>query len=114
MASIEVRPEDRPLHEDMRYLAAGLGRVIKRLEGDEVFAAVERLRTSCRDRRRQGEGAPTLRSILAHVDTLPLETAAPVARSFTLLLPHQHRRAGPPRAEAPQLRARLGRQSAAG
>jgi phosphoenolpyruvate carboxylase len=84
MASIEVRPEDRPLHEDMRYLAAGLGRVIKRLEGEEVFAAVERLRTSCRDRRRQGDGAPTLRSILSHVDTLPLETAAPVARAFTL------------------------------
>jgi phosphoenolpyruvate carboxylase len=84
MASIDVRPEDRPLHEDMRYLAAGLGRVIRRLEGEDVFAAVEKLRTACRDRRRGSQGAPTLAEALELVDRLPLETAAPVARAFTL------------------------------
>ncbi len=84
MPSLDVRPEDRPLHEDMRYLAAGLGRVIRRLEGETVFAAVERLRKLCRDRRRGSEGAPSLSSILEIVEALPLETAAPVARAFTL------------------------------
>ncbi len=84
MPTIDVRPEDRPLHEDMRYLAAGLGHVIRRLEGEDVFAAVEMLRKACRDRRRGSAGAPTLGSLLEVVDRLPLETAAPVARAFTL------------------------------
>ncbi|MFZ5895710.1 MAG: phosphoenolpyruvate carboxylase [Myxococcota bacterium] len=84
MNSIEVRPEDRPLHDDMRYLTAVLGRVIKRLEGEEVFRAVEELRTRSRDRRRASEGAEALDALLARVDALPLEKAAPVARAFTL------------------------------
>src|SRR5688572_7256203 len=68
----------------MRYLAAGLGRVIRRLEGEDVFTAVEQLRTACRDRRRANQGAPSLGSILETVHHLPLEVAAPVARAFTL------------------------------
>src|SRR6187455_1991277 len=84
MASIEVRSEDRPLHEDMRYLAGVLGRVVERLQGPEVFRAVEELRTQSRDRRRGDANAPTLESMIARVDALPLEIAAPVARAFTL------------------------------
>jgi phosphoenolpyruvate carboxylase len=52
LASIEVSSEDRPLHEDMRYLAGVLGRVVERLQGPEAFRAVEELRTASRDRRR--------------------------------------------------------------
>jgi phosphoenolpyruvate carboxylase len=81
---IEVLPEDRALHDDMRYLAGVLGGVVRRLQGEAVFQAVEELRTLSRDRRRDVPGAPTLESMLARVDALPLELAAPVARAFTL------------------------------
>jgi phosphoenolpyruvate carboxylase len=82
--SIEVRPEDRALHEDMRYLAGVLGGVVRRLQGEATFRAVEDLRTACRDRRRGDPAAPTLATMLERVDALPLELAAPVARAFTL------------------------------
>ncbi|HEX6276005.1 MAG TPA: phosphoenolpyruvate carboxylase [Polyangiaceae bacterium] len=84
MASLEARSEDRPLHEDMRYLAGVLGRVVDRLQGPETFRAVEDLRTASRDRRRGDPNAPTLGAMLARVDALPLSLAAPVARAFTL------------------------------
>jgi phosphoenolpyruvate carboxylase len=68
----------------MRYLASALGRVIRQLEGEDVFRAVEELRTKSRDRRRGGASAPTLEALLERVDALPLELSAPVARAFTL------------------------------
>jgi phosphoenolpyruvate carboxylase len=82
--SIEVRTEDRALHEDMRYLAGVLGEVVRRLQGEQVFQAVEGLRTLSRDRRRGGDNAPSLADMLGRVDALPLELAGPVARAFTL------------------------------
>ncbi len=84
MPSIEVRPEDRALHDDMRYLAGVLGGVVRRLQGEATFQAVERLRTASRDRRRGLPDAPTLDAMLVEIDALPLEIAAPVARAFTL------------------------------
>jgi phosphoenolpyruvate carboxylase len=84
LRSIEVRPEDRALHDDMRYLAGVLGGVVRRLQGEPAFRAVEELRTLCRDRRRGDPAAPTLAQMLERVDALPLELAAPVARAFTL------------------------------
>ncbi len=81
---IEVRPQDRPLQEDVRYLASALGQVIKRLEGDAVFQAVEDLRSACRGRRRGEATAADLDTLLARVADFPLEVAAPVARAFTL------------------------------
>lgn len=84
MPSAELRSEDQPLHDDMRWLAAALGRVILRLEGQVVFNAVETLRIACRDRRRGTAGAPALRALLAQVEQMPTEVAAPVARAFTL------------------------------
>ena len=80
----EVRPQDRPLQEDVRYLASSLGQVIKRLEGDAVFRAVEDIRSACRGRRRGEASAPDLDTLLAKVSDLPLKVAAPVARAFTL------------------------------
>lgn len=72
---------DQPLHDDMRWLTCALGRVVRRLEGDAVFQAIEDLRTTCRDRR-QNKG--DLSNVLEKVRGMPLELAAPVARAFTL------------------------------
>ena len=68
----------------MRYLASALGQVIKRLEGEPVFKAVEELRAACRDRRRGESGAADLDTLLGRVADFPLSVAAPVARAFTL------------------------------
>src|SRR5919199_6889405 len=79
-----TRPEDVPLHDDVRRLAAALGRVIKRLEGDEAFDTVEELRRASRARRRGDPGAPDLERLLDYVAALPLEQSAVAARAFTL------------------------------
>ncbi|MDQ3998421.1 MAG: phosphoenolpyruvate carboxylase [Gemmatimonadota bacterium] len=79
-----TRAEDVALHDDVRRLAAGLGRVIRRLEGDEAFDTVEELRRACRARRRSDPGAPTLDELLDYVASLPLELCAIAARAFTL------------------------------
>lgn len=84
MPTLDVRPEDRPLHDDMRYLASALGDVVRRLEGDQVFQTVEELRALCRDRRRGSPGAQALSALLERVDRIGLELSAPVARAFTL------------------------------
>ena len=79
-----TRPEDVPLHEDVRWLAATLGRVIHRLEGPEAFHAVESLRRACRDRRRENADRASFDQLLRQVDALPLELSAVTARAFTL------------------------------
>ncbi|MEZ4320900.1 MAG: phosphoenolpyruvate carboxylase [Myxococcota bacterium] len=80
----EVRDQDRPLHRDVRDLSSALGRVIRRLEGDAVFEAVETLRLACRARRREEDGALGLPELLARVDGLEVDVAERVARAFTL------------------------------
>ncbi len=80
----DTRPEDLPLHDDVRLLASTLGAVIRRLEGEAAFQAVEELRRACRARRREHPDAPSLDELLQHVDELPLDRAATVARAFTL------------------------------
>jgi len=77
-----VRSEDRPLHDDVRWLAGRLGAVLRRLEGEPCFEAVEHLRRSARARRRGEEGAPDLATLLDEIDRLPLDLAAKVARAF--------------------------------
>ena len=79
-----VRREDVPLHEDVRWLAASLGKVIRRLEGQAAFESVESLRQACRARRYAMPDAPTLDALLEQVSALPIERAAIVARGFTL------------------------------
>jgi phosphoenolpyruvate carboxylase len=79
-----VRREDVPLHEDVRWLAASLGKVILRLEGKEAFESVESLRQACRARRYAMPDAPTLDALLDQVSALPIERTAIVARAFTL------------------------------
>ena len=79
-----IRDVDRPLHDDVRFLASALGDVVRRLEGDDAFEAVESLRLGCRARRRCDPDAPDLAALLAGVDALPVALAATVARAFTL------------------------------
>ncbi|GJG86959.1 phosphoenolpyruvate carboxylase [Gemmatimonadetes bacterium T265] len=78
------RPEDLPLHDDVRWLAGALGRVIQRLEGDDAFDTVESLRRACRARRHGEPGAPDLDTLLAQVAALTPEASAVAARAFTL------------------------------
>jgi len=84
MPSGDVREKDKALNEDIKWLTAALGRVIRRLEGDRAFEAIETFRKASRDRRRGYEGAPSLKELLKRVDDLPVEIAAPTARGFTL------------------------------
>src|SRR5690606_28280974 len=79
-----TRPEDEPLHEDVRWLAASLGRVIRRLEGERAYETVEGLRVASRARRRGEAGAAGLEALLDRVAALPIELAAVTARAFTL------------------------------
>jgi len=76
--------EDQPLHETVRWLASSLGDVIRRLEGESGFEAVEKLRTACRSRRVGEADAPGIDDLLEMVDGLSLENAGIVARAFTL------------------------------
>lgn len=72
------------LAADIQRLGASLGQVIRRLEGESTYRAVESLRTACRDRRMGAAGAPDLDEIKAQVDELGPREAARVARAFTL------------------------------
>jgi phosphoenolpyruvate carboxylase len=79
----DIRDVDLPLHEDVRLLATLLGDVIRRLEGDAAFEAVESLRRDCRARRRRQPGAPTLAALLERIDAWHVDLTATVARAFT-------------------------------
>lgn len=78
------RDQDIPLRDDVRLLASTLGRVIRDLEGEACFHAVEDLRRECRARRRADPDAKSLDQLLSGVDQLPLDVAAGVARAFAL------------------------------
>src|SRR4051794_29881648 len=78
------REEERPLHEDVRWLGSALGDVVARFAGKKAFETVETLRKSCRARRRGEAGAPDLETLITHVDSLDTSELAVVARAFTL------------------------------
>jgi phosphoenolpyruvate carboxylase len=78
------RPEDVPLHEDVRWLAAALGRVIQRLEGSEAYETVERLRSAARARRHRDRRGRDLDDLFAEVEKLSVDQCAVTARAFTL------------------------------
>ncbi|HYN80144.1 MAG TPA: phosphoenolpyruvate carboxylase [Gemmatimonadaceae bacterium] len=68
----------------MRWLAASLGRVIRRLEGAAAFETIEGLRQACRARRHGEPDAPSLDDLIGQVESLSLESCAVTARAFTL------------------------------
>src|SRR5258708_29026213 len=78
-----ARPRDAQLRQDVRWLAATLGRVVGRVAGEATFHAVEDLRRACRARRLWGPGEPHLEALLARSRALPPETTPLTARPFT-------------------------------
>ena len=82
--TVPTRKEDLPLHDDVRWLAGALGRVIQRLEGKEAFEIVERLRAASRARRHRDREAPSLDDLLREVEALSVEHCMVAARAFTL------------------------------
>ena len=77
----QARPEDRPLHENVRWLGSTLGDVIRDLEGPACFESVEWLRRECRARR---QGDPVdWEELKRHVASLDLSRMGVVARAFT-------------------------------
>jgi phosphoenolpyruvate carboxylase len=82
--ALAVSEHDRPLHDDVRFLASSLGDVVRRFEGEQTFGFIEELRVACRNRRRGDADAATLEQLLARVEELPLEQAVRVARAFVL------------------------------
>jgi len=74
----------KPLRDDVRLLGELLGRTLRALEGDELYAHVERVRQLAKDARQGRAGAfETLASELSH---LPVDAALPVARAFAHFL----------------------------
>jgi phosphoenolpyruvate carboxylase len=78
------RQEDVPLHDDVRWLAGALGRVISRLQGEAAFQIVERLRVATRARRHDEAEAPSLDDLLKQIEGFTVEECAMAARAFTL------------------------------
>src|SRR3954470_7973801 len=57
---------------------------MRRLEGDEAFTIVERLRVATRARRHGSADAPSLEDLLRQIDGFSVEQCAMAARAFTL------------------------------
>src|SRR2546430_17351112 len=85
-----ARPQDAQLRQDVRWLAATLGRVVRRLAGEDTFRAGEELRRACRARRLGVPGAPDLAALPARTRALPPETARPPARALTVVFLSTH------------------------
>src|SRR5260370_34032048 len=84
-----ARPRDAQLRQDVRWLAATLGRVVGRVAGEATFHAVEDLRRARRARPLGVPGAPVLDAMLARARGLPPETApltAPAVPAFVVLM----------------------------
>ncbi len=77
------RPDDR-LRADVRMLGAFLGDTLKEVEGEDLFATVERVRRLSRAARK-GDAAAA-EELAALLRSLPVEDALPVARAFAQFL----------------------------
>ncbi|WP_041631400.1 phosphoenolpyruvate carboxylase [Corynebacterium terpenotabidum] len=68
------------VRQDIRYLGAVLGDVVREQEGEEIFALVESARRASFDIR-QGDG--TVDDLAARLGDLPADRALPVIRAFS-------------------------------
>ena len=68
------------LRQDVRYLGALLGEVLREQGGDELFQIVEESRLAARSRRDGGEGESTLHALLTGLEP---HRAAEVAQAFS-------------------------------
>src|SRR3989442_3177330 len=81
-----ARPQDAPLRQDVRWLAATLGRVVGRLAGEDTVRAVEEVRPACPARRLGVPGAPEPDTPLARTRTLPPGTGPVTGPCFSRVL----------------------------
>ena len=94
----DLRPVDRyrHLHEEVRFLGALLGEVLREQGGEELFRAVERVRHATKALRQEFD-ADKERELVAFLEELPTGFAVQVARAFGLYfqvtnLAEQHHR----------------------
>jgi phosphoenolpyruvate carboxylase len=74
----------KPLRDDVRRLGELLGSTLRAIEGEDLFATVERVRALAK-RARSG-GAEEFDALAAELARLPVDAALPVARAFSHFL----------------------------
>jgi len=74
----------KPLREDVRLLGDLLGATLRALEGEAIFAAVERVRALAKSAR--GGDDDDFETLAAELASLPVDAAVPVARAFSHFL----------------------------
>src|SRR5438270_11621471 len=79
LIAMDAERKDAPLRRDVRNLGKLLGDVIREQAGEEVFGAVERLRTRFIEQRESGECVETDMAA-----TMTVEMAWQVARAFSI------------------------------
>src|SRR5262245_60240702 len=92
---------DKPVRDDVRLLGELLGETLRRQEGEDLFARVERVRAMAKSRRSsEGKAAGTASgtdagtdagtknggALAAELAAMPVEAAVPVARAFAHFL----------------------------
>ncbi len=71
----------KPLRDDVRMLGNLLGNTIKRLEGEECFARVERFRTLCKAIH-EGDDKESRQELFTLIDSLDLESGLKIIKAF--------------------------------
>ena len=86
-ADLPVMPDDphKPLRDDVRLLGELLGETLRRLEGNEHFERVERVRALSKQTR-TGAGGQDFDTLARELGEMPVAAALPVARSFAHFL----------------------------
>lgn len=77
----ELVERNKPLRDDVRMLGKLLGDTIRRLDGEEVFQAVESFRNLCKDLHRE-HSDEAKRELLNLIDQLDDDVATKVIRAF--------------------------------
>lgn len=78
----ELVEANKPLRDDVRHLGAILGETIRRLEGEEVFATVEKFRMICKQRHENRADERIADDLLALIDDVDFDTARKVIKAF--------------------------------
>src|SRR6187401_3433502 len=77
----------KPVRDDVRLLGELLGETLRRQEGNDFFARVERVRAMAKTRRSlEGNEGIDDGTLAAELAAMPVEAAVPVARAFAHFL----------------------------
>jgi phosphoenolpyruvate carboxylase len=74
----------KPLRDDVRLLGELLGETLRTVEGEGLFATVERVRASAKQAR--ADGSDDFQELADELARMPVEAALPVARAFAHFL----------------------------